>query len=268
MLSLKPAFDKKVENDARDGKPVTAQNAAWGMLAYIPAYNMLDCARTSDLKGGWVAAMDNGLINYGKVDFGEGAKSMSVTLATDEPNVKIEFFDITGDVPVRKIAEFSPVAGDWHGYHNCTAPLYGEFKGKRDVICRVTGGICNLKEWKLFRTGTLAPAVQQGDASIGEIEFSNVKPWKLFDGVYQYLGEIDVSDGMSGIELEIAEARTGTELTLHDVTEYAPALPLARFKAAKGRMQARMLYKVEGKRNLVLIARDGGAVVTGCRAVQ
>lgn len=268
MLSLKPTFDKKVENDATEEKPVEAQNAAWGMLAYIPAYNMLDCARTSELKGGWVAVMDNGLVNYGTVNFGEGAKSMMLTLATDEPNVKIEFFDITGDVPVRKIAEFMPEAGDWHGYHTCTSPLLGEFKGKRDVICRVTGGICNLKEWKLLRNGTLRPAVQQGGALLGKIEFSNVKPWKLFDGVYQYLGEIDVSDGMTGIELEIADVRTETELTLFDVTEYAPAVPLARFKVTKGRTKARMLYKVEGRRNLVLIASDGGTVVTGCRAVQ
>ncbi|MBR5548408.1 MAG: hypothetical protein IKU71_01630, partial [Kiritimatiellae bacterium] len=110
--------------------------------------------------------------------------------------------------------------------------------------------------------------VQHGNVALGKIDFSNVKPWKLFDGVYQYLGEIDVSDGMTGVELEISEARTETELTLFDVTEYAPAVPLARFKASKGRTIARMLYKVEGKRNLVLIASNGGIVVGGCRAVQ
>ena len=268
MLSSKPAFDRTVENDAKDGKPVTAQDAAWGLLAHIPAYTMMDCARTSALKGGWVAAMDGGLVHYGSVDFGTGAKAMEMRLATDEPNVKVEFFDVTGDGPVRKIAAFAPPPGGWHDYRAHVSPLFGEVTGKREVVCRVMGGICNLKDWKLRTDGVLAPVEQMGPTAVGRPVFSNEKPWTLFDGRYQYLGKVGVMNGMSGIELDIAAAKEGTELSLVDVTEYAPSVPLARLKAAKGKVTARLLYKVEGWRNLVLLANGDGTVVTGCRAVR
>lgn len=292
MISQPPAFKKTVTVDATDGKPVTADGAAWGLRAFIPEKGQFDhSSALPSTKDGWIAAMDGGIVSYGTVDFGTGAKAVEFDMATDEKGVAVAFYDVTGDVPERKIAEFRPEPGDWHGYRPQVSPLFGEVTGKRDVICRVTGGICNLKNWKTLKTGK--PGVERPVAkeAPGKIDFTvekrfngasgipaNDAAWTLFarreaDGVRMtdagiaYYDVVDFGRNPSAVEIEVTEADPQATIEVVDLSEFAPATPLAQTKATKGRMTAPLTFKVEGCRNIALAVRNGSCRIASWRVV-
>ena len=47
-----------------------------------------------------------------------------------------------------------------------------------------------------------------------------------------------------------------------DVTELAPSTPLARIEAKAGKVSSGLAFKVENKRNIVLMAKRGGCTVS------
>lgn len=292
LLSRAPKFSKTVDVDAKGGNPVIARNIAWGLLAYCPDEPHLDySARLPDAKDGWVFVMDGGLVFYGQVDFGIGAKSVELTLATDESDVRVEFFDVTGDVPERKIAEFRPMKGDWHGYKVITAPLLGDVSGVRAIVCRVSGGICNLKNWRLLTTGACgliqpvakgasgAPtfaAEKKSDGIIG-VKAKDVA-WTLFaratengialtDGGYAYFGAVNFGKAPKRILVDIVDTEPDVQLEFVDITEFAPSTPLAQIRASKGRMTAALSFEVKDYRNVVLMVKGGSCTIGGWRVL-
>ena len=288
MLAMDPAaFRKTVELDATGGKEIAPVAAAWGLLVTIPTHPHCDYFRhDSKLKDGWAAAMDGGLVSYGTVDFGTGAKAMEMVLATDQPGVKVEFIDVTGDMPERVIAAFRPEAGDWHGYRPYVSPLFGDVHGKRAVICRVTGGICNLRNWKLLTTGEAAPERPLADDAPGATDFtascrtngwrgvSAVQTaWTLFarrqgdclvmrDGAYAYYDVVNFEKNPTKITVAVESADPGTVLEFVDVSELAPSTPLARMKAERGVVKGDLAFKVEMCRNIVLRVKGGSCTLS------
>ena len=270
LLSRDPGqFGKTASADAAKG--VAASGAAWGLLAYIPDCPHCDYSRdVPEWADGWIPAVDGGLVNYGTVDFGTDAKTAEMSLATDETGVMVELFDVTGDVPDRKIAEFRPEAGDWHGYKTCTSPLRGKVAGKRDIVCRVKGGMCNLKSWKVLSYGESADEQPVGVVAHGKIDFAGM--WTMFarrdgerlemdDGGYAFCGEIDFGNEPKAVEFEVERADPGAVVEVVDVTELAPSTPLARIKVAKGTLSSGLSFKVEGRRSIVLMAKGGAATI-------
>lgn len=293
MLAQKPAFERTSQIDATGGRPVTPHQAAWGLLAYIPQGSQFD---NSDVrpeeKDGWIAMMDGGLVNYGTVDFGTGARSLELSLATDQPGVRVEFFDITGDVPERKIAAFDPEAGGWHDYRAVVSPLFGELRGKRDVVCRVTGGTCNLKNWRLLETGRRKPERIAAKDAPGKTDFGTRRAfgqgveiraqdaaWTLFArrsakglelscGSYASYGQIDFGKGATQIEIDVAAADAETVFEVMDVSEMAPSIPLTRIQAVAGKVSAPLSFKVEGVRDIVLMVKGGSCTLRNWRVVS
>ena len=303
MLSLDPAaLSKTVVVDASGGKTVPAANAAWGILATIPAHPHCDYFRhVPEWKDGWIAAMDGGLVSYGTVDFGTvAATEMEMSLSTDQQNVKVEFFDVTGDMPERKFAEFRPAAGDWHGYRTCVSPILARMQGRREVVCRVSGGICNLRNWKTV-VSSRPQGVRHVDASLPQLPFSDApgKPdftatrtfrgadgmmgadaaWTLFarrtgrnldlaEGGYASFGVVDFGNGATGVEFEFVRADAGTEVDLVDISELAPSVPLATFRAAPGTVSASLRFRVEAGRNILLRTKGGNCTISRWRVLQ
>lgn len=294
MLSLNPAaFKRKTEIDATGGREVAPIEAAWGLLVTIPEHPHCDYFRhDAKLKGGWAAALDGGVVNYGSVDFGTGAKAIEMSLATDEKDVTVEFVDVSGDVPERMIAAFCPEAGGWHDYHTYVSPLFGEVVGKRTIVCRVRGGVCNLRNWKLRSSGEVVNARSLAKDAPGPMDFSVEKKacgragvkaadaaWTLFarkrddalllsDGGYASFGVVDFGRLPQAIEIDVADADPETEILFVDVTELAPSKPLAVFKATRGRMSVPLSFQVESGRYVVVRARNGGCVLKSWRVVE
>jgi len=279
MLAMDPAaFSKTVALDATGGKEITPISAAWGLLVTIPTSPHCDFSeRDPQLKDGWAAALEGGLVNYGTVDFGTGAKAMEMSLATDQKDVTVEFFDVSGDMADRKIAEFRPEAGGWHEYKPCVSPLFGEVKGRRAVLCRVTGGICNLKNWKVLADGETGAERPVGMAAHGPVDFAG--KWTVFarrdgerlemnDGGYAYCGRVDFGKEPKAVEFEIERAEPNAVIEIMDVTELAPSTPLARIKATKGSVSSDLSFKIEGKRNIVLMAKGGTVAIAHWRVVR
>ena len=290
MLSLAPAFARTASTGF--GRDVTPRDAAWGLLAYLPNGLQYENHRSVPAwKDGWIAALDGGLVNYGEVDFGEESRAVEMNLATDEKGVSVELFDMTGDVPERQIAEFRPVAGGWNAYRKHVSPLFGEVRGKRRVICRVTGGFCNLKNWKILREGTGCAGRDVMKEPPGKIDFTAMKKfdgrqgvaaadaaWTLFarktkrgltfqNGAYAYYGVVDFGKSPKRIEMTVASAESDAVVDVVDVSELAPSKPLARFAVKKGMLSSELSFKVEQNRNVVLMARGGACEIVNWKVL-
>lgn len=292
LLSKAPEFSRTADIDAKNGKFVAPRDVAWGLLAYRPDESHFDySARLPETKDGWMFVMDGGVAYYGKVDFGEGAKEMELNLATDEPGVSVEFFDLSDGASMRMIAAFHPAAGEWHGYHVLNSPMLEEVSGVRSVICRVRGGICNLKNWRLLTTGggektqsaakprpaspTFAKAVKfdglagvkAADAAWTLFARTTEKGVGLMNGGYAYFGAVDFGKAPKRISFDVVNAQPNARIELVDVSEFAPSTPLVSVNAIRGEVVADLSFAVKDFRNVVLMVKGGACAIRGWRVL-
>ena len=155
----------------------------------------------------------------------------------------------------------------------------------------MSGGICNLKNWRLLTTGACgliqpvakgasgAPtfaAEKKSDGIIG-VKAKDVA-WTLFaratengialtDGGYAYFGAVNFGKAPKRILVDIVDTEPDVQLEFVDITEFAPSTPLAKIWTNKGERAAALTFEVKDYRNVVLMVKGGSCTIGGWRVL-